>query len=335
MNESIEKILSDIRLKIFKPVYLLTGEEPYYIDLISDAIENSVLSEEEKAFNQTVLYGEDATVPGIIESARRFPMMSNHQVIIVREAQMLKKIEDLAHYTDAPLNSTVLVINYKYKKIDKRTKLFKSVDKSGVVFTSEKLRDYQMPGWIGNYLMRKGIDIAPDAKNLITEYLGTDLGKVVNELDKLIISLNGKKPVITTDLIEKNIGISKDYNIFELQKAIGEKKREKIFRIVSYFADNPKDNPVQLSIASLFAYFSRLMLYHSLKDKSKNNVAASLKINPYFVKEYEIAAKRYSLNRVLKVISDLRTYDLKSKGVGNTGINEGELLKELVLRIVN
>ena len=212
----------------------------------------------EKAFNQMVLYGEDTTVASITETSRRFPMMSNHQVVIVKEAQSLKKIEDLAWYVEKPLTSTILVINYKYKTLDKRTKLYKLIDSNAVYFESGRLRDYQVPAWIDRYLMVQGVKTDPNASAMLTEYLGTDLHKIVNELTKLLITLPAGKPVITTELIEKNIGISKDYNNFELQKAIGEKNIYKANQIVRYFADNPKDNPINLTIASLFSFFSKL-----------------------------------------------------------------------------
>jgi len=330
-----EDIMSDLRNRIYKPVYFLAGEEPYYTDLISDFIEEKVLPESEKAFNQMVLYGEDTTVPAIIETSRRFPMMSNHQVIIVKEAQSLKKIEDLAVYVEKPLVSTILVINYKYKALDKRTRLYKLLDSTSVYFESTRLRDYQVPQWIDKYLIAKGVKTDPDASAMLTEYLGTDLHKIVNELDKLLITLPQGKPVITTELIEKNIGISKDFNNFELQKAIGEKNIYKANMIVRYFADNPKDNPINLTIASIFSYFSKLLTYHYLTDKSKLNVASVLKINPFFVKDYELTAAKYDAKKTVQIISLLRTYDMKSKGFGDVSSTHGDLLKELVYKILH
>ena len=271
----------------------------------------------------------------ISETSKRFPMMSNHQVIIVKEAQSLKKIEDLSWYVEKPLSSTILVINYKYKTLDKRTKLYKLIDSNAVYFESNRLRDYQVPGWIDRYLMLKGVKSDPNASAMLTEYLGTDLHKIVNELTKLLITLPAGKPVITTDLIEKNIGISKDYNNFELQKAIGEKNIYRSNLIVKYFADNPKDNPINLTIASLFSFFSKLLTYHYLTDKSKNNVASVLKVNPFFVKEYESAAVKYDARRTVNIISLLRTYDMKSKGYGDLSSPPGDLLKELIYKILH
>jgi DNA polymerase-3 subunit delta len=335
MAATFEEIMSDLRNRIYKPVYFLAGEEPYYIDIITSYIEEKVLPEAEKAFNQMVIYGDDASVASITETARRFPMMSNHQVVIVKEAQNLKKIEDLAYYVEKPLQSTILVFNYKYKTLDKRTKLYKLIDSNAVYFESARLRDYQVPGWIDRYLMVKGIKSDPSASAMLTEYLGTDLHKIVNELDKLLITLPTGKPVITTDLIEKNIGISKDYNNFELQKAVGEKNIYKANMIVKYFANNQKDNPVNLTIASLFSYFSKLLTYHYLTDKSKNNVAAMLKVNPYFVRDYEVSAEKYNAKKTVLIISLLRAYDMKSKGYGDLSSTPGDLLKELTYKILH
>ena len=335
MAITYEEIISDLKKRIFKPVYFLAGEESFYIDRISDFIEENILPESERSFNQVVLYGEDTSVAAIIDTARRFPMMSSHQVVIVKEAQSLRKIEDFLFYIEKPQPSTILVINYKYKAVDKRTKLYKALTTNAVYFESPRLRDYQVPGWIERYLMAEGIKTDPNASAMLTEYLGTDLHKIVNELNKLLITLPADKPVITTSLIEKNIGISKDYNNFELQKAVGEKNILKANRIVRHFAGNQKDNPITLSIASLFSFFSRLLTYHYLTDKSKNNVAAALKINPYFVKEYELSATKYSLAKTVQAISLLRTYDMKSKGYGDLSSEAGDLLKELVFKIMH
>lgn len=335
MAITYEEIISDLKKRIFKPVYFLAGEEPYYIDIITDYIEEKVLPDDEKAFNQIVKYGDDTTIYEIIEYARRFPMMATHQVVIVKEAQTLKKIDELAVYLEKPLSSTILVFNYKYKTLDRRTKFFKTLESQAIYFESPRLRDYQIPGWIERYLMTRGIKIDPSASAMLTEFLGTDLHKIVNELDKLIITLPREKPVITTALIEKNIGISKDFNNFELQKAIGEKNILKANMIIRYFANNPKDNPITLTLASLFGFFSKLLTYHYLTDKSKNNVAAALKVNPYFVKDYESAAMKYNVSRTVQIISFLRTYDMRSKGFGDPGTEDGDLLKELIYKILH
>ena len=335
MPVTYEEIISDLKNRIFKPVYFLAGEEPYYIDLITEYIQEKVLPESEKAFNQIILYGDDTNIAAIIDTARRFPMMASHQVLIIKEAQSLKKLEDLIIYLEKPLLSTILVFSYKYNTIDKRTKLYKTLETHGVYFESPRVRDYLIPAWIERYLMVKGIKTDLSASAMLTEYLGTDLHKIVNELDKLIITLPAGKPFITTALIEKNIGISKDYNNFELQKAIGEKNIVKANMIVHYFADNPKDNPITLTIASLFGFFSKLLTFHYLTDKSKNNVAAVLKVNPFFVREYENSASKYNVPKTMQIISLLRTYDMKSKGFGDPGTEPGDLLKELVFRILH
>jgi len=335
MPVTFEEIISDLKKRIFKPVYFLAGDEPYYIDLITDFIAEKVLSEEEKAFNQVIIYGEETTVSSIIETSRRFPMMASHQVVIVKEAQALKTIEDLAIYLAKPLLSTILVLNYKYKVIDKRTKLSRALETQGVYFESMRLRDYQVPPWIERYLMTKGIKINPDASAMLTEFLGTDLHKIVNELDKLQITLPAGKPVITTSLIEKNIGISKDFNNFELQKAIGEKNVYKANIIVRYFSENPNDNPVTLTISSLSSLFTKILTYHYLTDKSKNNVASVLTIHPYFVKDYDVSAMKYNPLKTIQILSLLRTYDMKTKGFGDGGTEPGDLLKELVYKILH
>jgi DNA polymerase-3 subunit delta len=335
MAVTYEEIISGLKKRIFKPVYFLAGEETYYIDLIVSYIETNILLEEEKAFNQIIIYGDDTNLNAIIDTARRFPMMSSHQVVIIKEAQSLKKIEDLAIYLEKPLLSTILVFSYKYKTLDKRTKLYKLLESHAIYFESPRVRDYLIPAWIERYLMVKGIKCDPSASAMLTEFLGTDLHKIVNELDKLIISLPAGKPVITTSLIEKNIGISKDYNNFELMKAIGDKNILKANMIIQYFANNPKDNPITLSIASLFGFFSKLLTFHYMTDKSRNNVAAVLKVNPYFVKDYETSASKYSASDTMQVISILRTFDLKSKGFGDVGTESGDLMKEMVYRILH
>jgi DNA polymerase-3 subunit delta len=335
MPATFDEIISDLRKRIFKPIYFLAGDEPYYIDLITDFIAEKVLSEEEKAFNQVIIYGEETSINSVIETSRRFPMMASHQVVIVKEAQALKKIEDLTFYLEKPLLSTILVFNFKYKVLDKRTKLYKSLDTQAVYFESMRLRDYQVPPWIERYLMTKGIKINPDASAMLTEFLGTDLHKIVNELDKLLITLPAGNPVINTSLIEKNIGISKDYNNFELQKAIGEKNILKANMIIRYFSENPNDNPVTLTIASLFSLFTKILTYHYLTDKSKNNVASVLKIHPFFVRDYEVSALKYNVTKTIQIISFLRTYDMKTKGFGDVSTYQGDLLKELVYKILH
>ena len=328
-------MVKDIREAKIKPIYFLMGEEPYYIDKISEFIESNVLSEEEKGFNQMVYYGRDVNVEDIVSSAKRFPMMAEHQVIIVKEAQDLSRtIEKLADYAANPQPSTVLVVNYKYKKIDKRKALYKAVQKTGVVFESKKLYENQVADWIRRTLQPKNYSISPKAAQMLVEFLGTDLSKINNELEKLqLIIPEGKQ--ITPELIEENIGISKDFNNFELRKAIGERNQLKAFRIINYFSDNPKDNPLVLTVGLLYNFFAQLLHYHGLNDKSPRAVASALRINPYFVNEYATAAKNFPMKKVSQVISDLREYDLKSKGVGAQALAQGDILKEMMVKIFN
>lgn len=333
--DEVKQLVTDIKNKNLKPIYFLMGEEPYYIDKISDFIENSVLAEEEKGFNQMVLYGRDVSVEDIVGNAKRFPMMAEHQVVIVKEAQDLSRtIEKLAAYAQNPQPSTILVVNYKYKKIDKRKGLYKAVKKTGVVYESKKLYENQVADWIRRVLSPKGYQISPKAAQMLVEFLGTDLSKINNELEKLQIILP-KNTQISPEHIEENIGISKDFNNFELRKAIGEKNAMKAYRIVNYFAENPKDNPMVVTVSLLFNFFSQLLHFHGLSDKSPRNVASALKINPYFVNEYVTAARNYPMRKVSGIVASLRTFDVKSKGVGASSVPQGDLLKELVAGILS
>jgi DNA polymerase-3 subunit delta len=331
---TFEQIIGDIKKKIYYPVYLLHGEESYFIDVISDLLEETVLSDSEKEFNQTVVYGRDTDPGRIIDMARRFPMMANYQVVIVKEAQDIDKIENLQPYVEKPQPSTLLVIAYKYKKIDLRKGFAKSVAKSGVIFESPRLYENKIPAWITEQVVSKGYSIKPEAGQLLAEYLGSDLGKIMNELDKLVINLPAGSQ-IDAALIERNIGISKDYNIFELQNALGDKDVEKANRIIGYFAANTKQNPMIVILTVLFGFFMKLMIYHQLSDKSQKNVAAELSINPFFVKDYSRAAQNYPFRRIRAIIGLLREYDLRLKGVNNGSTEESELLRELVYKILH
>jgi DNA polymerase-3 subunit delta len=328
-------VMEELKAKAFKPIYLLMGEESYFIDQLSDYIQNNALDEAERSFNQILFYGKDADVLNIINSARRYPMMATHNVVIVKEAQTLKGIEQLSHYTEKPLASTILVIAYKYKSLDKRTLLYKSIVKNGLAFESNKIYDDQVPAWIDKYLKRTGHSIEPNASMMLLEFLGNDLSKIAMELDKLLITLPAGSKKISPDSIEKNIGISKEYNNFELQKALVQRNPEKAFRIAFYFGDNQKSSPFVLTIASLYYFFTKLIAFHSVKDASRNEQAAILKINPYFLNDYIQGYKVYPLPKSLKIISILREYDLKSKGINNSSSSMGDLLKELIFRILH
>ena len=287
-----------------------------------------------KGFNQTVFYGKDTEAQTISEASRRFPMMANQQVIIVKEAQEIKKIEQLKPYVDNPLNSTILVLNYKYKKLDKRTAFSKALEKKGVVFESKKLYENQIPKWIENHLAGLNYSIMPQASAMLAEFIGADLGKVANELDKLIIALP-ESTKISPEHIEKNIGISKDYNIFELQNALGEKNVLKANKIIKYFGANPNSNPLQRTISSLFMFYSKLFMYHFLKDKSERSVAASLGLHPFIAKSYVAAARNYNPKKLYEIIGILREFDMKSKGFGNNSSSPADLQKELVYKLLH
>ncbi len=331
---TFEQIMTDLRNKIYKPIYFLMGEETYYIDKITDFIEENVLIPSEKAFNQTVVYGRDTDALAIDNISRRYPMMASYQVVVVKEAQNLRDIEKLVYYAGNPLKSTILVINYKYKTLDKRKKIYKEIHDHGLIFESKKLYDNQVPDWISAYLKNKSYSIEPVASLLLTDYLGTSLSKVSNELDKLIISLpKGSK--ITALQIEENIGISKDFNNFELQNALVKKDVVKANQIVNYFDKNQKENPIILTISSIYYFFRKLLVFHFLTDKNPRNIAASLQINPYFVKDYQLAAKRFNAKKTVAIISYLREYDMKSKGYNNASAGPGDLLKELIFKIIH
>ncbi len=331
MNQIVDEITSGNP----KPIYFLMGEEAFYIDKLSDYIENNILTEEEKGFNQMILYGRDVEIEDIIANAKRYPMMSEKQVIIVKEAQDLSRvIEKLSAYAENPQPTTILVICYKYKTLDKRKKLTKLIAKNGCLFESKKLYDNQVGGWIGNELKEKGYTIEPKANQMLVEFLGNDLSKVMNELNKLTLILPVGTTISAND-IEENIGISKDFNYFELQKAIGENDVVKANRIVIYFAQNPKSNPLVLTISMLNNYFTKLLLYNGLKDKGRINASKVLGINPFFVNDYEVAAKKYPMRKVAQIISFLRDADVKSKGVGATNLPQGDILKELIFKIMH
>ncbi len=333
--EEAKEIVNNIQKGSVSPLYFLMGEEPYYIDRISDFIAQNLLAEEEKGFNQIIMYGRDTNIDEIVSNAKRYPMMAERQVIIVKEAQDLSRsIEKLVDYAENPQPTTTLVFCYKYKSLDKRKKLSKVLKKSGILFESKRLYENQVADWIMKTLKARNYTISPKAAQMLVEFLGIDLGKIDNELNKLqLITPEGTQ--ITPELIEQNIGISKDFNNFELRKAIGMRDSLKAHRIVNYFAQNPKDNPMVVTISLLFSYFSQIMQYHGLPDKSKANVAKQLKVHPYFVGDYVVAAKNYPMKKVSQVIGLLHESDVKGKGVGAVNISHGDLLKELMFKILN
>ncbi len=332
-----EQIKRDIKNKIFHPVYFLTGEEPYFIDQISKLIESSVLSAEEKEFNQIILYGRETTTNQIISLAREYPVFGNYRVLIVREAQNLKKFEDdelMMAFLQKPVPTTLLVLEYKYKKVDGRKSLVKQMKKSAVFFESKKLYDNEIPSWIEKMISGMGFTISPQTSSILAESLGNDLTKIQNEIRKLVINVENKAE-ITPEIVEQNIGISKDYNIFEFQNALGERNILKANKIINYFTANPKEHPLLFVIIMMFSYFRKLYLFHFLTDKSDRNVAAQLAIRPFFVREYRLAAGRYSKQKLRQIIGILRDYDRKAKGVDSAAIDDGGIMKEMVYKIIH
>ncbi len=330
--DEITKIIADLKNGIIKPIYFLSGEESYFIDVVSDYIEENVLSEEEKGFNQTVLYGRDVKYDEIISDCKRYPMMAEKQVIIVKEAQDIKGDMDiLEKYLENPTPTTVLVICFKYKTVDKRKRIAKLIKEKGVLLESKKLYDNQVLTWMRTELQGRGYKIEPKAAAVLGEFLGTDLSKISNELGKLEIILP-KGSTITAANIEENIGFSKDFNVFELRNAIGERNEFKAYQIVNNFAQNPKENPLPKTLPHIFSFFIQLMKYHGTKDKNPKNVASLLGIHPYFMKDYDIAIKNYSMKKVSQVLNSIREIDVKSKGVG-ASMTQADLYKELLIKI--
>lgn len=331
-----EEIVRNLRNKVYASVYFLMGEEDYYIDRISDYIIDTVLTDTEKEFNLTVLYGSDTDIATIINAAKRYPMMSKYQVVAVREAQALRNLDELVYYLQKPLESTILVMCYKHGALDRRKKLVAELEKAGVLFESKKLKDAQLPGFITSYLKRKQVEIEPKASEMMAEFVGTDLNRMAGELEKLVITLPAGQRRITPEQIERNIGISKDYNNFELRNALIEKDVLKANRIIKYFEENPKNNPLQVTLAVLFNFFANLMLVYYAPDKSDRGIAAHLGLrSPWQAKDYENAMKRYTGVKVMQIVGAIRQCDAKSKGVGNSSVSDGELLRELVYFILH
>jgi DNA polymerase III subunit delta len=342
-DKGFDEIIRDLKNKIYSPVYLLQGDEAYYIDQVSDYIEKNVLDEMEREFNQSVLYGRETETLSLLSTVKRYPMMANYSVVILKEAQDFKYFkkemgkqdpDPMLNYILNPLTSTILVLCYKYGTLDKRTKFYKSLQKHAVIFDSKKIYDNKIPDWVTGYLQQRGVKIKISAAQLLADYLGSDLSKVANECDKLLLNVK-KGAEVDVLQIEQNIGISKDFNVFELNSALANKKTEKVFLIANYFKSNSKANPFVVTIGTLYSFFSKVILYHSLNDRSKGAAAAALGVNPYFMGDYEIAARNFSLSKSIGVISLLREYDLKSKGIDSSSVHEGDLLRELLYKILN
>ena len=331
-----EVIARDLKNRIYKPVYYLMGEESYYIDKISEYIAQTVLTDEEKEFNLTVVYGSDTDVATVINAAKRYPMMAERQVVIVKEAQQLKSIEELVYYVQKPLQSTVLVLCHKNGTIDRRKKLAAEVEKVGVLFESKKLKEAQLPGFITSYLKRKSVDIEPKASEMMAEFVGADLNRMAGELDKLVITLPQGVTRVSPEQIELNIGISKDYNNYELRSALVVKDVLKANKIIKYFEENPKTNPIQMTLSVLFGFFSNLMLAYYAPEKTEQGIAAQLGLrSPWQAREYIMAMRQYSGVKVMQIIGEIRYCDARSKGVGNSSLSDGDLLRELIYVILH
>ncbi|WP_052180801.1 DNA polymerase III subunit delta [Alistipes sp. ZOR0009] len=340
-----QRILNDVKARKFKPIYLLMGDEPVFIDKIANALANDVLSESEKAFNLTILYGKDTKVDAAITACRRFPMMSDYQVIIIREAQDLSNINQLEVYFKSPLKSTILVICLKGKTMDKRSVAYKEVVKQAEVFETYTFYDNEIPEWINLEAKSKGITIQDKAAILLSEFLGNDLSKISHEIEKLKTVIPSDRKQITVDDIERNVGISKDYNVFELCNAIGKRDFVKSYKIADYFAKSPKDHPFIVTIGQLYTFFSKVLKLQMLnfnakkpggKIASEAEKLAKLGISSsFFLKDYEEVAKKYSPPQSVKIIEYLREYDLKSKGIGSNNQSEEDLLKELIFKIMH
>ena len=330
------EIVKDLQAKKYKPVYYLMGEESYYIDRIADYMADTILTEEEKEFNQIILYASDTELSTIINAAKRYPMMAEHQVIIVKEAQNLKNLDELSFYLQKPQPSTILVFCHKNGTLDKRKKITLEIEKTGVLFESKRMKEAQLPGFITTYLKKKGIDIEPQACQLIAESIGSDLNRISSELDKLFLSLSPQQKRVTPELVERHIGISKDFNNFELRNALIEKNVFKANQIIKYFEENPKSNPIQMTLSVLFNFFSNLMLAYYAPEKSEQGIAAQLGLRtPWQSRDYMSAMRKYSAVKVMYIISDIRECDARSKGVGNPSTSNGDLLKELIYKILH
>jgi len=330
---TFETVIEELKSGKYRPVYFLTGEEPYFIDIITDYVTANAIKESDRAFNQLILYGKDTDMANIVSLARRYPMMAEKQLIVIREAQHLKSLEDLEKYLLAPMMSTILLFAYKYKKIDKRTRTAKSLGEKCVYLESEKIREDRMPAWIINHASGMGFKIDQKAATLLVEFLGNEIGKIVSELQKLTVVLPQGTKSITADVIEKNIGISKDFNNFELNRAVVYKDVLKANRILKYFASNPKNNPAILTLSALFYYFTKVLTYHALPDKNRDTAAKALGVNPWFLAEYQQAARSFPLEKTKLIISLIREYDFKIKG--GSPATENDLLKELIYKIIH
>ena len=327
-------ILANWKKKNFKPVYWLEGEEEFFIDELITYAEKSILSKEEAEFNLTVFYGKDANWADIVNACRRYPMFADRQVVLLKEGQQMKDLDKLESYVESPLSSTVFVVSYKGKTLDGRSKLSKLVKKNGDYFLSKKIYDNQLPAWANGYLQSQGFEIHPKALSLLVDHIGNDLSRIVNEINKLSMNL-GKEKIITEDDIEKYIGVSKEYNIFELQHAFSKKDQAKAIRIIQYFEANPKAVPIQLVLPSLYGYFTKILSVHQLPDKTEKSILPLFFHNRYLVEQALDTVRNYSYIEVEKAILLLHEYNLKTVGINSYNTSNGSLLKELSYKIMN
>ena len=330
---SHEKIIAEWKKKVFKPFYWLEGEEEYFIDKVMDYAEHHILSETETGFNLTVFYGKDAAWPDVINACRRYPMFSERQVVLLKEAQQMKDIERLESYIENPLASTILVVSYKEKKVDGRTKFAKMLKERGVLLSTKKIYENQLPQWTEEIVQSHGYEITRKALMLLVDHIGNDLTRIENEIEKVLVNL-GKRKTISEDDIEEFIGISKEFNVFEFQNALATKDLSGCIRIVQYFEANPKAAPIQLILPSLYSFFSKLYMIHGLNSREEKTVAASIGVNPFFVKDYLQAVKSYNFPQVESAILLLHQYNLRSVGVSDIGTEDASLLKEMVFKII-
>ncbi len=330
---SVEKIISDWKKKSFSPIYWLEGEEDYFIDKAVKYAESQILSESEASFNLSIFYGKDANWADVVNACRRYPMFAERQVVLLKEAQQMKEVEKLETYIENPLASTVFVVSYKEKKLDARKKFAKLVKEKGVLITTKKMYDKELPEWTQQLLHTKGLSITPKGLALLVDHIGNDLVRIENEIDKLSVNL-GKRTAITEDDIERYIGVSKDYNVFELQSALAAKDLSRSIRIIQYFEANPKAGPIQLILPSLYSFFSKVFMVFGAGTQDEKTIAASIGVNPYFLKDYLQAARLYTYPGVEKALLLLHHYNLKSIGVGSTNTGDASLLKEMVVKMM-
>lgn len=330
---SAEKIIAEWKKGVFKPVYWLEGEEPYYIDQVVDHAEHRILSESEASFNLTIFYGRDADWAAVINACRRYPMFAERQVVLLKEAQHMRDIDKLEGYIDNPLSSTVFVVSYKDKKVDARTKFAKVLKQKGEVLTTKKLYDNQLPQWAAGMVESHGLSINQKALALLVDHIGNDLNRIQNEIEKLAVNLGSRKS-ITEDDIEKYIGVSKEFNVFELQDALAKKNLPKAIRIIQYFASNPKAAPIQLILPSLYGFFSKVYMIFGAGTNDEKMIASTVGVNPFFVKDYLAAAKNYGERGVEKTLLLLHQYNLRSIGIHDAGTEDADLMKEMVVKMM-